>query len=801
MSKIDVRPGTPAQIFSNWLQLMAERRKAQSLKPLVTIVPTDTMAHWLKTSTVLINVQIVTFTEWVHSRLPASMILWPDDAGSVLQSAMPALIRAQLPANVPGLYLTVIQHALECRRANISQEILGDDSPLLAQILKWLDESIFTGRVFDDVRLYQYAARAPMVLTRPDESIIFFGFSNWDPGQWTLVNTLAHHKDFLVYWLQDNHTTRIMPMDLMGARLTKLGAVGAVPEQIEIQIPYEHLAPDAASRLIAERVLEGVRPRDILVVGRDGEAIERLWVSMQRLQIPLASEQPGRRELTEIWRALLRGPQSPMTWQRLQDLYPQDVSWLDEWSKSQPSIKNWSQAREFVVRAGDRLGLDPVLVATAAKRFDVFETVTTGFLEHSVLHQELWNLPSRHHWPWAATDGVWVVSARHGVGLCGREVIVLPHSFDRPPAEPALDDLLGAVLRHRMQRLRESTQNTDVAMWGVDRMYQIGSRAGRDWATLPTAPDVKASESVAQWYLHWYGDTPFGPQGGRLGENLGRVMPRQISASDMERFGACPLAFFFSRGLGLSAREKDPWTSLPSLMGQWAHLALHYLSQNPRLSVEEAVERAMKEMAMPQALPALVARQIRYRLGANLRYVMEVLAERAEVPASVESERNLNWNPKGDWDVKMRLDRVEHYRRYDVIVDFKTGRLDRPEQIGPDHLQIPLYILAWQDHAADLQREVLGVVWGVTERNQFRRHGLIGTAELAHKTRKVVDGILDRMEKGEFYPVPDPTLHPCRVCDFRLICPSSVTQLARRKYQHHGDFMTLWLDTKGASDD
>jgi len=41
--------------------------------------------------------------------------------------------------------------------------------------------------------------------------------------------------------------------------------------------------------------------------------------------------------------------------------------------------QNWSQAREFVVRAGDRLGLDPVLVATAAKRFDVFETVTTGF--------------------------------------------------------------------------------------------------------------------------------------------------------------------------------------------------------------------------------------------------------------------------------------------------------------------------------------------------------------------------------------------------------------------------------------
>lgn len=774
MPNVTVHKGTPQQMLSAWVDRMQSHRVQTPLAPVEIVVPNLTLANWLKTVVPLVNVQLVTWSEWFFRHFPSKLV-WPEAADHVLEQAFPRSFRDPVLRQVPGFYLTVIRYALECRAANISQEILGNANPLLVEVISWLADVVFAHNVYDSWRLYQYAKTSAEVFHEQGTSLIFWVFEPWMPWQWNFVREIARYQPVEVYQGALTHD-------------------GALPEEREspslafIQVPVDYHAPEAVARLIAQRIASGADPEDIVVVGSDSTIRDRIQIACHRYRIPVANLNSGQTLLQEIWRALVNGPDHHRTWQRLQSLFPVHHEWMRQWKQRVDDSREWTAILDLVVEAVRRMNLTDTLGIVAQQRFLSFAEVLPQ-PSKDLVAKELWDLPQHLIWPRSSGRGVWIVEAKDFSGIVAKELILTADSFRRQE-EPLAESILGRNAADCLRLLRERPY-PEAPWWATERIYRIGCDAGDPWDLLPSLPWGHGASVSSAWYRHWRQDTPFDERSGALGKDIGDLVPRQLSASQLERFGSCPLSFFYDRVLRLSARDLDPWQQLPSLYGQWAHLALYHWEHAPEGGVAQAVDRAMAEISGPKDLLAAVYRQSRYRLIDNLTHVVKDLVDRG-ISTTVEVEKEIFWNPMDSWQIRMRLDRVEHYQDHDVILDFKTGQVDRPEQIQPDRLQVPLYITAWQEQINNAQHAVMGALWGISDRNQFRRREVAANEALTDAVRNVVAGILRRIEDGQFYPVPEAQKDPCRLCDYRLICPSNIKSLARRKYPHHPEFLDLW---------
>lgn len=790
MPIIQIRSGAGPDLLADFKHLMRHRR--DPLKPLVIIVPSRPVADWLRTRTPLVNVNIVTWVEWLWGLMPSHFRRWPEQADHVLEATMPPDITAHLSRDIPGLYLTVIRAAIECRYQNISPDNLDDNDLALAMTIRWLNRHVFTGDLYDTVRLYEYAREHWSVLESSIDGIIFWGFLSFAPIEWRLIETMGRYHPCVIYGLDASERVN-GPREVSLRVLTK---TGGGPVRKTISLPKEYLGPQAITRLIAERLQIGVLPQDMMVIA-DEDDQWRIALALRQVGIAARTGSVVSYEARSIWRALCLGKAAPRSWRRLQDRYPDLADWLNTWGSASDTMTGWDQSRHLVLEAATKIpALAPL--APVVKRWDALSVVYPA-PDQDLLRREMTILPEYAIEPPGAypIEAVWVVRASDAAAMAADEVMVAPEAF-RQLSRPwgrglGLSDGAIPLLQKAHERLVDRVQSrlTEVAN---NTLFAFGETGERPFHSLWSIQEPKAEPASLAWYAEWYGTGAFGVQTG--------LPATTISVSDLEKFGACPRAYFLSRGLGLKPWNDDPMRELPALYGQWAHLALYYLSQDPTLSVSVAVRNAMKAVKPPDGLLTTVVRQSQHRLEANLQYVWAGI-QAGEVPDSVQAEVEWVWDYRLDkdlWSIRMRLDRLEHYRTHDTVVDFKTGHITNPEKVGPDQLQIPVYLSAWRDRFPDRQ-SVRGVLWGITEKNHFRAREVLGDEGTDREARRVVDGILGRIRQGEFFPTPDPKSDPCRVCDYRLLCPANVRHIAQTKLVHHKEFMALWMEGNTGADD
>jgi hypothetical protein len=71
MPNVTVHKGTPQQMLSAWVDRMQSHRVQTPLAPVEIVVPNLTLANWLKTVVPLVNVQLVTWSEWFFRHFPS----------------------------------------------------------------------------------------------------------------------------------------------------------------------------------------------------------------------------------------------------------------------------------------------------------------------------------------------------------------------------------------------------------------------------------------------------------------------------------------------------------------------------------------------------------------------------------------------------------------------------------------------------------------------------------------------------------------------------------------------------------
>lgn len=789
MPRLQIRSGNGPRLLADWQHLMHARQNA--LKPLVTVVPSRTVRDWVLSRGPLPNVEVVTLSDWVWGLVPKYFRRWPDHAEHILEALLPDAIKRHFAKDIPGLYLTVIQAAIECRRQNISPDNLDNGDRALRMTLQWLDQKVFQGNLYDTVRLYEYASKHWSVLRSRVTEIIFWGFVDFLPGEWRLIETVGRHHPCIVYMLGDSEPEQ-WPS---GAALHSLENDPKPPTET-IRIPEQHLVPEAVTRVVAELRESGVRLSDMIVVA-DEVSTERIEAALGYRHIAVRTGSRPSYEAAALWRILCADKASSRSWRRLKDRYPDLEGWLHEWDAARSTLTGWDQARPWVEAAARRIPPLRQLPATLS-RWDAL-ALACPTPHPTLLQQELERLVSaliEEPGP-VPGDAVWVVRASDAVGMVGDELLIASEAWrDFSPATG-----IGGVMSepvaawwqerqaHHGRRARQGLLNASQG-----RLWVFGESGDRDFHTLPQIEESPGAGSSLAWYTDWYGTGKFQEQPGET--------PDTISVSDLERFGSCPRAFFFGRVLKLRPWIDDPMRLWPALYGQWAHLALYYLDQDRSLSVAAAVERAITAQRPPGDVLEVVVRQARYRLVANLQYVLAVITEAREVPDQTEAEVDWVWEhtvDKDQWHIRMRLDRIEHYRDHDVVVDFKTGTLANPEKVLAGQLQIPVYLTAWR--ARFVGRRVRGRLWGITDKNHFRAREVEGDENLDRATREMVDGILIRIRQGQFFPAPDPGVDPCRLCDYRSLCPSNVRQMAQIKLAHHPEFRSLWSEGNAKVDD
>lgn len=788
MPRLQIRSGHGPRLLADWQHVMHTRQNVS--KPLVTLVPSRAVRDWLLSHGPLRNVEVVTLTDWVWSLVPKYFRRWPDRVEHVLESLLPEAIKRPLARDIPGLYLTVIQAAIECRKQNIFADNLDDGDAALQMTLQWLDRDVFQGNLYDTVRLYQYASKHWSVLRSRATEIIFWGFVDFLPGEWRLIETMGRHQPCTVYMLGDSQPERWPP----GAVVHPLEN-DPKPATEAIRIPEKYLAPEAVTRIVAERRESGIRLQDLIVVADEALA-ERIAAALAYRHIAVRRGPQPSYEVLALWRILCVEKASSRSWRRLKDRYPDLEDWLDEWDAARRAVTGWDQARQLVKTATQRI---PALrnLRMALNRWDALALACPA-PSPELLQRELAGLASEWTEPQPEPiDAVWVVRASDALAMVGDEFFIPSEALGDFSAAPSIVGVMSEPFvaswhaRHAHQGRRARTVLFHAAR---GQMWLFGESGDRDFSTIPPIEEPEGAALSLAWYTDWYGTGEFHEQPGQA--------PGTISVSDLERFGSCPRAFFFARGLKLKPWIDDPMRQWPSLYGQWAHLALYYLAQDARLSVADAVQRAIHTQSPPEGILDVVVRQAQYRLIANLQYVWAGIQEAQEVPAQTEAEVDWVWDysvAEDQWHIRMRLDRIEHYGDHDVVVDFKTGTLANPEKVLADRLQIPVYLTAWR--ARYPGRRVRGVLWGITDKNHFRSREVQGDESLDRKTRQVVDGILTRISRGQFFPAPDPGADPCRFCDYRALCPGNVRQMAQIKLSHHPEFRTLWSEGNAKTND
>ncbi|HEU4829990.1 MAG TPA: PD-(D/E)XK nuclease family protein, partial [Gemmatimonadales bacterium] len=299
---------------------------------------------------------------------------------------------------------------------------------------------------------------------------------------------------------------------------------------------------------------------------------------------------------------------------------------------------------------------------------------------------------------------------------------------------------------------------------------------------------------------------------GLIAAAAGRFDPRKsarpLSASSLELLAKCPLAWFYSYGLGVKPPEDpeyDPETWLSAMeRGSLLHALFERFARSyagrQREIVESAAENAIIELAddllgewrekVPPPSEAVFeseATEIRQSARAFLQAERDAIAGGTD-GKWLEFELRFGHDSLvelalGDGKLQVHgfIDRVDQLADGRLrVIDYKTGRSTRYRQnddLGPfnagRNLQAAVYAAGAK---AKLGADVATFEYRFPTVKGESESVVYGTADFA-AAASIIDGLLTHIMKGEYVPTTE--CDDCRYCDYGPVCRVSLNRFGK----------------------
>lgn len=636
---IDLYLSAPRQMLVHWVREIQSIRSREPLAPLVTIVPNHALASALESRLAsygtFANIEILTL--WDHARrtLPTDAVLPPVGMEHLLAHHLPPDLVPGYSADIPGLYLTLIRAGLECRQQHISEDRLKSENVPWAATLSWLDR-IFSDNLFDEFRVYQYAAEHPIDTADIGGHVIIFGYSEAHNSQWHYFKKLAQRHSLLILtpWLKHGENSLaeswVTAWKALGARVTVSEDSRTVSNIRRLMAcgPRE-LAENTFRAIQSDLREKDWRAQDFLIVDSHGQ-----WSSLvarvgKTLGIPVAIDRSrdepglermlwqifwdvsqGRARRAEVVRwieyqglpldpvILAAGYRSGADWARVMGQVPGFralMDWAKEWGRRVLQVPRWQDVRDLVQEAVDRHGGLWQDLLEWGHQWEVWDQRSLGpsprLVERILLYGASHEPDSGSGIPMQSVLNARLIPARGIYVLDVGDGIFPGWSEPQPVWNGGLRRRLGLPAEgHRYRQERQALEllaETGEHVWFI----ADSSRGEVRWpgfldryvvispTELPVLPNqwFTTEGRSGQWYRSWWQDPGWNDYTGRITMPTdGSMMCLEGSPSSLEEFGACPYRYFLHRILGLQTPDTQEDGNLvsPGIWGKIAHGAL-----------------------------------------------------------------------------------------------------------------------------------------------------------------------------------------------------------------------------------
>jgi len=284
-------------------------------------------------------------------------------------------------------------------------------------------------------------------------------------------------------------------------------------------------------------------------------------------------------------------------------------------------------------------------------------------------------------------------------------------------------------------------------------------------------------------------------------EILARLRARSFSASALDAYLRCPLAFYYSRVLGLSRRDEVTGEYERADIGTLVHAILaeffRPLAGKP-LTPDDLDPTRMRAIVDSQFAATYgtgetgAGRLLHGQILAHMQqflsdYMAAVLRESPVTVTAVEQQLSRSWQ---GFTLTGRLDAVQQRGEDVCIIDYKTGHdarsnainfrkldLERREtwSAAIGSLQLPVYLLLHEAQSPNAQARAMFLLLGRARLTRGIELPLFADQEEASRERPrllaVLGGILAEIVSADvpFSPTED-RKRRCPTCDFNGIC-------------------------------
>lgn len=815
--------GSPRHLQDRWIQDCQ-----QGILTGPTLVPNETLSqflHGLLQDKIHPLPPIETLWNFARSRLPLDAKVAPIGMEQALAALLARDFGQELPQKVPGIYLNIIRHALELRRRRVTLPFF--DGIPWPRILTWL-EDVWPESLYDEFRVYQYAATVSNVIDDTSSSLAIYGYVEAHESQWQLLDKLSHHYSIIVYtpWL--NYYENILAEDWI-KEWRRRGAVteSLTNDGIELRQSIVRVRPGT---LMLHAVIEEIkehRDQDVLVAlaGIDWIPLVRL---AQRRGLALAQRRPVLYSAKNLWQAFWRlargsGDETDrLLWleavsERHDTVYA--LEFLAKWSKKLEQIGHWQDLTELIREAAafhDRADLTGVLKASLD--WSIYDH--WHMRPYQGMVEELQNLLPFE----APYDSRGTVSWAQGLnarGLTASVIIVAALSEGRFPRKISSNSLwtpeLAQLYRlpaadhahqqdlHLLHLLRESASQEicwmvsaedDGVLWYLEDRGEMVYRHGPE--LLHTKMSGSNRERITKRLRSDYEEDIFDAYQGVIGPELGeKLWPREFTPTQLERFGTCPLAYFYEYILGIvPISDESPGSVKPTVKGQWMHKvleeAVHLGSDVTAQDMRRLADRVIRLLPPPHPVLEAVMRHQKEDMVRDLLQAWPLIRPQDGVIISTENRvQGEMLTDFGTWLFRGRLDRVDQSEDGVLsIMDYKTGAVKNPNHLTADNMQLALYYEAMKVEFPN--QSIMARVQGISAGNQFQTRELNPGDILPGQIPRIVNEMAVRIHHGEFLPLPRVEQDPCRICSFALLCPADIKTIRRRKRASDEDYWGLW---------
>lgn len=848
--------GDSRQLLSEWLKRLRAIRLVKPVCPVVTIVPNSTLAamlrHQLLREPLIVNVRIITLQQLAWEAMPDGSSALPQATLQILADIVPERFLESFEPLSPNIRISLLQAAWELRRDRVTQTMLEHSAPW-SPVMSWLDSVLNRLAIqtdhWDISSVYQYAARRMDDTNEEELVILLWGFSEARADEWELLRALVRltpavltpwpalsttnrlARRYLRPWVgkwrrlgyvitplplyapeQQGHVERI-PLKLESEQIHAV--IAAVQYELQTRGPLDEVAimgGDPALRHSLDKA--GSRMDLHLKTVVNEEPSDSMWniflsVAEQRASRPETIrwlQHKGVNLPIELRTQLYRSSGGWRQQLRQHPVAHDALMWAENWGKALREANSWAVVCELVDAAYRQMPED--LSAPRVEemhRWAIFDQV--GVVPHPELVQQLLTGRLSEELPSSDDTADVVMVSRLKICWLDTSQRLSQSLYDRVQPMAKIRD------RHRQQYRMAMLRSPvgDDLVWLVGPTWPEGWAPPRDMAAFAQYPDRYSGQGEsAQWYHHWVDVPEYSGWSGEIGPQAGTLMSAVMSPSSLETFGTCPFRFFWQRLIGISgpgANENDIDIS-PAIRGHWAHRALELWArrgdtETPVATVGEMlrlVGQAIEQIPPPETVPSTLVDVAAATLASELAEAIWRLPESQRPIVQTWVEYEMGWQidtGRSRWQLTGRVDRLDrddggNYR----VIDYKTGEPPNPGKVQPSNLQLVLYHEAIANHFDVSPSRITGVMVGVSQKSAFHIRQLNDDVDsLYPQSHRILDGMAQRMQAGQFFPLPDAKRDVCRSCAVRAVCPADIRARAKRMGDYAPGYRSLWTST------